>query len=155
MNLGIIGCGAIGTDVALAADEIEEIEKIYIYDIKEKASANLHKKVKKAEIKKVKDFLPLVDVVFEGASQQAVHEYAEEVLKAGKDLILMSVGGLFEDRFRKKLQIKAREKKCKIYKYNYGTKCWMIMDIYKGCLNNSNKGGCLNCPWYKKVKYHP
>lgn len=115
MILGIIGCGAIGTDVALAAEKIDEIEKIYLYDIKEKASANLCKKITKGQIKKVKDFLPLVDVVFEGASQQAVHEYAEEVLKAGKDLILMSVGSLFEERFRKKLQKKAREKKCKIY----------------------------------------
>jgi aspartate dehydrogenase len=115
MILGIIGCGAIGTDVALAADKMKEIEKIYLFDIKENASANLHKKVKKAEIKKVKDFLPLVDVVFEGASQQAVHEYALEVLKAGKDLILMSVGGLFDDHFRMKLHKKAREKKSKIY----------------------------------------
>ena len=115
MNLGIIGCGAIGTDLAIAADKIKEIEKIYLYDIKENASRNLMKKIKKAEIKKVKDFLPLVDVVFEGASQKAVHEYAEEVLKSGKDLILMSVGSLFEDRFRMKLQNIASEKRCKIY----------------------------------------
>ena len=115
MNLGIIGCGAIGTDLAIAADKIKEIKKIYLYDIKENASRNLCKKIKKAEIKKVKDFLPLVDVVFEGASQQAIIEYAEEVLNAGKDLILMSVGSLFEEGFRKKIQSKAKEKKCKIY----------------------------------------
>lgn len=115
MNLGIIGCGAIGTDLAIAADSIKEIEKIYLYDIKENASRDLCKMIKKAEIKKVKEFLPLVDIVFEGASQQAVVEYAEEVLKAGKDLILMSVGSLFENDFRKKLQNKAQEKKCKIY----------------------------------------
>jgi aspartate dehydrogenase len=115
MNLGIIGCGAIGTDLALAADKIKEIEKIYLYDIKEKASKDLYKKIKKAEIKKVKDFLPLVDVVFEGASQQAVQNYAEEVLNAGKDLILMSVGSLIEESFRNKLKDKARVKKCKIY----------------------------------------
>ena len=35
MNLGIIGCGAIGTDVAKAADKIKTIKKIYLYDIKE------------------------------------------------------------------------------------------------------------------------
>ncbi len=115
MNLGIIGCGAIGTDLALAADKIKEIEKIYLYDIKEKASKDLCKKIKKAEIKRVKDFLPFVDVVFEGASQQAVQKYAEEVLNAGKDLILMSVGSLIEESFRNKLKNKARVKKCKIY----------------------------------------
>jgi len=115
MNLGIIGCGAIGTDLALAADKIDQIEKIYLYDINVNASKALLKKVAKAEIKEVKDFLKHVDVVFEGASQRAVHEFGEEILTAGKDLILMSVGSLFKDSFRKKLQDIAREKNCKIY----------------------------------------
>ena len=115
MNLGIIGCGAIGTDLALAADNIKEIKKIYLFDIKENASKNLCKKIKKAEIKEVKDFLPLVDVVFEGASQKAVQDYAEQVLDSGKDLILMSVGSLIKNSFRKKLQKKAHENRCKIY----------------------------------------
>ena len=104
MNLGIIGCGAIGTDVAIAADKIKEVKKIYLYDIKKKASDTLCKKIKKAEVMKVKNFLPHVDIVFEGASQRAVYEYAELVLTAGKDLILMSVGSLFDDSFRKKMQ---------------------------------------------------
>ena len=40
MNLGIIGCGAIGTDVALAADEMKEIEKIYLQDIDRRKAVN-------------------------------------------------------------------------------------------------------------------
>ena len=32
MRLGIIGCGAIGTDVAIYADTMNEIEKIYLFD---------------------------------------------------------------------------------------------------------------------------
>lgn len=115
MNLGIIGCGAIGTDVAKAADKMKEIKKIYLYDIDKKASDNLLKNCKKAEIQSVEKFLEHVDVVFEGASQQAVNEYAEQLLKAGKNLILMSVGSLFDDSFRKKLEKIAREKNCKIY----------------------------------------
>ena len=47
MNLDIIGCGAIGTDVALAADKMKEIRTIYLYDINQKAAERLHKKVKK------------------------------------------------------------------------------------------------------------
>ena len=115
MNLGIIGCGAIGTDVAKAADKIDEIKKIYLYDIKKGASENLCKTIGKGEICRVEDFLGDVDVVFEGASQQAVFEYAEMVLRAGKDLILMSVGSLFDDKFRKKLEKTAKEKHCKVY----------------------------------------
>ena len=115
MNLGIIGCGAIGTDVAKAADKMEEIEKIYLYDINKKASDRLLKTLKKAEIDKVEKFLEHVDVVFEGASQEAVGEYAELILQAGRDLILMSVGRLFDGPFRKKLGKIAGEKNCKIY----------------------------------------
>ena len=34
MKLGIIGCGAIGSDVATAADKMKEIKGIYLYDLK-------------------------------------------------------------------------------------------------------------------------
>ena len=104
MKLGIIGCGAIGTDVAVYADSMNEIEKIYLFDIDKKAEEKLVKRICKAKCKSVKDFLDDVDVVFEAASQKAVNEYAEIVLDAGKDLILMSVGSLFDDKFRDKLE---------------------------------------------------
>jgi len=115
MKLGIIGCGAIGTDVAVYADNMNEIEKIYLFDIDKKAEEKLVKKIHKAKCKNVKDFLDDVDVVFEAASQKAVTEYAEIVLAAGKDLILMSVGSLFDDKFRGNIEDIARKKYCKIY----------------------------------------
>lgn len=115
MKLGIIGCGAIGTDVAKAADMMKEIEKIYLFDSNKAAGEKLCKEIKKATIKPVKEFLDDVDVVFESASQQAVVEYAVTVLEAGKDLILMSIGSLFDDRLRKKLENTARKHHRKIY----------------------------------------
>ena len=115
MNLGIIGCGAIGTDVAKAADKMTDVNKIYLFDIKKSAAEKLNKVVKKAEIKPVKDFLKDVDVVFEAASQKAVKEYAEKILLAGKDLILMSVGSLFDKKIKNNLESIAKEKHCKIY----------------------------------------
>lgn len=115
MKLGIIGCGAIGTDVANEADKMKEIEKIYLYDIKKDASNKLIKYLKKAEIRPVKDFLEDVDIVFEAASQGAVDEYAEEVIKAGKDLVIMSVGKLLDNEFMKNIEKIAKEKKCRIY----------------------------------------
>ena len=115
MNLGIIGCGAIGTDVANAADKMKEIQKIYLFDTNMTAAETLCKKISKGEISTVEDFLKQVDVIFEGASQQAVRKYAELILNAGKNLILMSVGSLFDDIFRKKLEKIARKKNCKVY----------------------------------------
>jgi len=115
MKLGIIGCGAIGTDVAIAAENMDEIEKIFIFDIKKNVSEKLCKKLSKGQIKKVDDFIDEVDVVFEAASQEAVNQYAKLVLKKGKDIILMSVGSLFDSKFRKSLEEIARDKRCKIY----------------------------------------
>ena len=115
MNLGIIGCGAIGSDVAKAADEMEEIEEIYLYDIVEEKAKKLASLLKKGKFEKVENFLKLVDIVFEAASQQAVYEYAEKVIEAKKDLIIMTIGDLFDDEFREKLIKKAKENKCKIY----------------------------------------
>jgi aspartate dehydrogenase len=115
MNLGIIGCGAIGSDVVKAASALKEIKKIYLYDKNKDAAQKLCNKIKKAEILAVDEFLKDVDVVFEGASQKAVYEYAEQILDAGKDLILMSVGSLIDAEFRRRLEKLAHEKRCKIY----------------------------------------
>ena len=115
MKLGIIGCGAIGTDVAKAAEQINEIEKVYLYDIKRAASEKLCKSTKKTEIKPVIDFLIDVDVVFEAASKGAVKEYAEMVIKAGKDLVIMSVGSLLDNSFMKRIEKIAKEKFSRIY----------------------------------------
>lgn len=115
MKLGIIGCGAIGTDVAKAADAMKEIEKIYLHDLKPEASEKLCSILKKGIIKPVANFLDDVDCVFEAASQQAVGQYGQLVLQAKKDMVIMSIGSLFDDTLRKKLEILARKNKCKIY----------------------------------------
>ncbi len=115
MKIGMIGCGAIGTDVAKAADKMDEIEKIFLFDIEKDKSEKLNKDIKKGEIQSVDEFLDKVDVVFEAASQEAVKEYAETVLKSSKDIIIMSIGSLFDDDFRKKLEKLSKENNCKIY----------------------------------------
>jgi len=115
MRLGIIGCGAIGSDVAKAADMMNDIEKIYLHDSNPVAAKNLCISLKKASVQPVKEFLTDVDVVFEAASQQAVTTYAVAVLEAGKDFIIMSIGSLFDDVFRKRLEDIARKHHRKIY----------------------------------------
>ena len=115
MKIGIIGCGAIGTDVATAADEMDEIDEIYIHDKNREAELTLSKKLKKTNIAKVKEFLKYVDVVFETASQEAVREYGHIVLDAGKDLVIMSMGALFDDNLLNGFIERAKKNNCKIY----------------------------------------
>ena len=116
MILGIIGCGAIGTDVALAADKMEDIEEIYLYDKVKEAEKNLVKKLRKGRIaKNVDELIERSDAVFEAASQEAVFEYGEKILESGKDLVIMSMGALFDDDFRERLISIAKRNRCKIY----------------------------------------
>lgn len=115
MKLGIIGCGAIGTDVALAAEKFSEIETILLHDVNKKAEKKLISQLSKGEAINSNDLLKKADVVFEAASQEAVKMYALDVLKQGKDIIIMSIGSLFDDEFRKKLENTARKHHSKLF----------------------------------------
>ncbi len=115
LQLGIIGCGAIGTDVARAADHMDEIEAIYLHDVDQDKAETLAAAVGKATVASFDDYLDRVDLVFEAASHQAVREYAERVIESGTDLIIMSIGGLLDDELRERLRAKARKHGCTIY----------------------------------------
>jgi aspartate dehydrogenase len=56
-----------------------------------------------------------MDVVVEAASQQAVLNYAEKVLKSGKDLIVLSVGALADEEFYNKIKSLAAKLGRKIF----------------------------------------
>jgi aspartate dehydrogenase len=115
MNLGIIGCGAIGSDVAIAADTLDDIDKIFLLDIERNVEKTLEKKVSKSQILSFEEMLTQADIIFESASQEAVKMYAEKILEHKKDLVIMSIGSLLDDGFRKKLEIVAKRNGCKIY----------------------------------------
>ena len=100
MKLGIIGCGAIGSDVAQAADSFPEISNIYLFDIESKAQEKLHASLKKSTILPIDKLIKNADIVFEAASQKAVFDYGKNILEHAKDLIIMSIGSLFDDDFR-------------------------------------------------------
>ncbi len=115
MKLGIIGCGAIGNDVAKAADSFDEISHIFLYDIVKEKASMLKDKLNKATCVSIDELMEQSDIVFESASQEAVRLFAKDVLVRGKDLILMSIGSLFDDDFREELGQIAKEHRCKIY----------------------------------------
>ncbi|HHH78072.1 MAG TPA: aspartate dehydrogenase [Thermoplasmatales archaeon] len=115
VSLGIIGCGAIGSDVAMAADEMKEIGKIFLCDIKKERAEDLEKKLDKGCVADFADILEESDIVFEAASQEAVRQYAERIVGRGKDLIIMSIGSLLDGGLLKRLREKAGKNKCKIY----------------------------------------
>ena len=97
--VGLLGCGTIGTHLALAigAGEIANASLEGIFDIIQENAKILKSKLK-TDIQVYSDFDSLVeapvDLIIEAASQEAVRRYSKPIVAAGKDLMIMSVGAL-------------------------------------------------------------
>ncbi|MFL6489322.1 MAG: aspartate dehydrogenase, partial [Nitrososphaera sp.] len=97
--IGLLGCGTIGTHLALAINS-DEIDNAYLggmFDIIQENAATLKSKLK-TDVQVYSDFDNLiaasVDIIIEAASQEAVRRFSKPIVEAGKDLMIMSVGAL-------------------------------------------------------------
>ena len=121
MGVGLIGCGAIGTVLACAIDKGEagSTHLAVVYDrIKEKSNILCGKLVRKPKIAESFEELIAcedVDLVVEAASQEAVRAYALRVLRAGKDLMIMSVGALVDSELVEEVRRCAMENRKRVY----------------------------------------
>lgn len=115
IKIGIVGCGTIGSEIALAIDEgkVEALLFALWDKEKKKAEALLTRlKNQSPEISSPTCWAEEVDLIVESASQEAVGELLPLAIEKGKDILVMSVGGLIG---KEKLINKAREKNCHIF----------------------------------------
>ncbi len=100
-KIGLLGCGAIGTQIALAIDSGKiHATLTHVYDQSKEASESLVSKLNnKPQIVENHHLLSSnpVDLVVEAASQKAVNDVALSVLQNRKDLMIMSVGALLDE----------------------------------------------------------
>ena len=118
-RIGLLGCGSIGTQIALAIDS-GKIDAIltHVYDASKESSKNLVEKLKnKPLIVENSHLLSLnaVDIVVEAASQDAVRDVGLSVLQNKKDLMIMSVGALLDESIFEILSDACKDFKKKIY----------------------------------------
>lgn len=114
--VGILGCGAIAniiTDFALK--EKLDIDLSYFYDFDIHKAKKLASYVDGTAVKNINDMLDHVDLVIEAASPQAVREFIPQILKKGKDVIMMSLGALMDPGFKNHLEKIAQKNNSKIY----------------------------------------
>lgn len=118
-KVGLLGCGAIGTQLALAIDSEKIPAKItHIYDKSKDASSNLAKKLTNKPIIVENPHLLSsnpVDIIVEAASQDAVKDVALSVLQNKKDLMIMSVGALLDESVYEILSDACKDFKKTIY----------------------------------------
>jgi aspartate dehydrogenase len=116
MRITIIGCGSIGSKLAKAADEMSEVKRIYLADIRRDVAESVAAGLKKAiVIQSVEEELYHCDLVIEAATQTAAREILPTVVSRGVDVMIMSVGSLVDDGFREMVFDKARVSEAKVF----------------------------------------
>jgi len=100
-RIGLLGCGAIGTQIALAIDSGKIPATLtHVYDIERSQADNLVSKLKqKPEVVANSHLLSSnpVELVVEAASQDAVRNDAVSILQNKKDMMIMSAGALLDE----------------------------------------------------------
>lgn len=118
-KVALLGCGAIGTQIALAIDS-KKIPAVltHVYDQDKTKSMELVSKLHtKPEIVANSHLLSSnpIDILVEAASQQAVKDVGLSVLQNRKDLMIMSVGALLDESVLEVLSDACNEYKKTIY----------------------------------------
>jgi aspartate dehydrogenase len=96
LKIGLVGCGAIGTEIAKAIDNGEvDAELVAVCDHNPATAKALIDSLQHKPVKaRLEELVSLSDVVVEAASQKAVPATARAALKSAKMLMIMSVGAL-------------------------------------------------------------
>jgi len=118
IRFGLIGCGAMGGMIASAFDGGGiGGALVAVYDVDVGKASTLVKRLrdKPAISSSASDLINSVDFVIEAASQEAVEEYAEETVKAGKNIMIMSVGALLDEELMGRLISAAKKSGVGIY----------------------------------------
>ncbi len=130
IRVGVVGCGAIGSEIcrAIDRDEVNGCELGLGMELKflidkhpekiEKLCKSLRKKpsIIKSDSTGLDIILEEVDLVIECASQAAVREFVIPALKKGKEVMILSVGALLcEPGLFEEIESISKEKRCKVY----------------------------------------
>jgi aspartate dehydrogenase len=113
IKIGLLGCGNVGQ---IIAKHLEDIEIVALYDNVYSHAEDLAKLTGGRAFHDFDAFISEdFEIVVEAASVNAVKMYADKILQNGKDLIVLSVGGLADSEFRKRLTETARAKERKVH----------------------------------------
>ena len=96
MRIGIVGCGTIGTAVAVACGRRfrGRVRVVAVNDIDPAKAALLARKVRGSRVMTLERLIAASDLVFEAASAKVSAAVARKALGKGRDVLVMSVGGL-------------------------------------------------------------
>ncbi|MBM3249063.1 MAG: aspartate dehydrogenase [Candidatus Omnitrophica bacterium] len=116
LKIGIVGCGAIGSRLAksIVDNFADQAELSGLYDTNLERVYRLASELKKKNVASLslEDLIKKSNLVIEASSAKDSKSIAKSVVDAGRDIMIMSVGGMLEAEDVLEL---AKEKKCSIY----------------------------------------
>jgi len=117
LKIGLVGCGAIGSEIARAIDSGEiDAALVAVCDHNPATAQALIDRLQKKPMKtKLDELVFLSDLVVEAASQRAVPAIARATLTRGKNLMIMSVGALADVDLYREIKKLAVEHGSRIY----------------------------------------
>ncbi len=116
IKVGIIGCGTIGKELALSCQKkfSDEVTLEAIADADLAHARKLQNLLRpKPKILAIDPLIRRCDLVIEAASKRASYELAKKALSLGKDVMVMSVGGILGKE--KEIFELARTHRCCLY----------------------------------------
>jgi aspartate dehydrogenase len=114
LKIGILGVGAIGRTIATALDRKQVDAQLVALADQDRAAAEAFSRElsNHPPVVSIEEMIARCDLAVEAASQAVLPEFVPKALAHGRDVLVMSVGGLLgrEEWFRQ-----ANEKGCRIY----------------------------------------
>lgn len=120
-EVAIIGCGAIGGILARSIDggNAGETELVTLFDLERGRAEELANDLSSSPTVAggIGDILEdeAVDLVVEAASQEAVSEYSTDILRSGKDLVVLSVGAFSDEELLEEVRVEAENADSRVY----------------------------------------
>ena len=97
IKVGIVGCGTIGSELAAACQTrmVDAVTLVGICDIDDNKAKLLKQSLKgTVDILRLNELIRKVDLIVEAASASVSANILKQAIKAGKDILIMSTGGL-------------------------------------------------------------
>jgi aspartate dehydrogenase len=115
--VGLVGCGNMGSFIARYIDASKDYKLISVFDINIKAAERVACSLKhKPRVSKtVGKLIRNVDLIIEAASPGFVREFAIDVLREGKSLVIMSSAALVDGEMLDKIKKTAEENNAFVY----------------------------------------
>ncbi len=116
IKVGIIGCGTIGTELALACQKrfAEEVTLAALADQDHARARKLQQHLRpKPVVLPTDKLISHCDLIIEAASTETAYDVAKKALSQGKDIMIMSAGGLLGKE--KEIMRLSRTHRCCLY----------------------------------------